>query len=772
MLNENIKIDLHIHTFASKYKESNEIVDKSISANLKTLFNSLNDNEISMFSFTDHNRFDPQIYKDAKSIILSNEFPKVKNILPGVEFDVKLDASMAVCHILTYFNCCSDNDFEKIDLSIKNNLLISKDSYYSKVEFENLLKSIGLSVILIVCQRKSLNNQNGKHTSLSDSTPNPYQVIQTGYINALEFQKTHVEGILKKNLRDENLNTALITGSDCHDWDVYPFHDKVYKTKEADEKGKKSSDFDFYSIIKALPTFKGLLLALTSNETRFNRISNANPKYVDYVEINGVKYNLSPGINAIIGENGSGKTTLLNFISNQTESYSKKIIDINEVKIDKTAEGEHVEYIKQSRLVDDYKKSKIFDDTKFKSINHQMYEKKYTSFIESLWNFINGNISLRESYNDLENKKCTIIPENEKFQSYYISIICDESFIDIEKKDNRYENLKTILADLRTEIKENKYYEKHLLELRKAYNIILGVFKDISREKIENESNKIVKNTIVSARNDYEVNINKEKTSKEKAVGEYIKTKSNVIDAVLNYIKNINNKLSVMEFPKDIKGTTINPSNGFNFTQVANYNEKSLEKEFYKSVFNSEYSSFEKVKGIDTLERLKEAVKQGSRQGAQMAYNNKCTEFLNFCKETTKYIKDISDSTNVGSTLGEMSLSFYKYITNNGDRTLILLIDQPEDNISNSKVKNELIKYFNNIRDKKQIIIVTHNPLLVVNLDVDNVIYLSRDNANKFTCFSGCLEDDSSNILNLVAENMDGGKETIERRLKFYGENN
>ena len=96
------------------------------------------------------------------------------------------------------------------------------------------------------------------------------------------------------------------------------------------------------------------------------------------------------------------------------------------------------------------------------------------------------------------------------------------------------------------------------------------------------------------------------------------------------------------------------------------------------------------------------------------------------------------------------------------------MIDQPEDNLSSKNIANYLVKYFNRIRYKTQIILVTHNPILVVNLDVDNVIYLENNNG-KITATSGCLEDEKNNILNIVADVLDGGKETIERRLKIYG---
>ena len=76
------------------------------------------------------------------------------------------------------------------------------------------------------------------------------------------------------------------------------------------------------------------------------------------------------------------------------------------------------------------------------------------------------------------------------------------------------------------------------------------------------------------------------------------------------------------------------------------------------------------------------------------------------------------------------------------------------------------------IKDKKQVILVTHNPLLVVNLDVDNVIHLTNKN-NIIEVKSGALEyeNEKYSILNLIRDNLDGGYEAIERRLKIYERN-
>lgn len=69
MLNSVIKFDLHIHSEASKYKESKGIVDNSNKHNLATLLNKLNEHDVALFSITDHNRFDPELYIEINKIL-------------------------------------------------------------------------------------------------------------------------------------------------------------------------------------------------------------------------------------------------------------------------------------------------------------------------------------------------------------------------------------------------------------------------------------------------------------------------------------------------------------------------------------------------------------------------------------------------------------------------------------------------------------------------------------------------------------------------------
>ena len=86
-----IKFDLHIHSYASKYKEGKSIVDNSTIENAEVLMDKLNEQGVGLFSITDHNRFWPELYMRLDALISSGAYPNVKGLLAGVEFDVRMD---------------------------------------------------------------------------------------------------------------------------------------------------------------------------------------------------------------------------------------------------------------------------------------------------------------------------------------------------------------------------------------------------------------------------------------------------------------------------------------------------------------------------------------------------------------------------------------------------------------------------------------------------------------------------------------------------------
>ncbi|MBP9993786.1 MAG: AAA family ATPase [bacterium] len=93
---------------------------------------------------------------------------------------------------------------------------------------------------------------------------------------------------------------------------------------------------------------------------------------------------------------------------------------------------------------------------------------------------------------------------------------------------------------------------------------------------------------------------------------------------------------------------------------------------------------------------------------------------------------------------GALLLLFYLFIDMD-DKPLI--IDQPEENLDNESVYKYLVKFIKQAKEKRQIIMVTHNPNLAVVCDADQVIKMDIDKKNKNTVsfMSGSIENPDMN---------------------------
>ena len=214
-------------------------------------------------------------------------------------------------------------------------------------------------------------------------------------------------------------------------------------------------------------------------------------------------------------------------------------------------------------------------------------------------------------------------------------------------------------------------------------------------------------------------------------------------------------------------GTAERPSQGFKFVSVAGYaDETSIADAFLTQNMNSGYKSLPEILKIETVGELEAAIPSHKTGDWETRWDSLVDSFIANQEKTVRFIKGNSDN-RIGSTLGEQSLTYYEYCSYRGTGIDVFVIDQPEDHISNARIAEHLVTFFNRMRKDKQIILVTHSPLLVVNQDVDNVICLDEQDG-KMAVSSGCLE--SGDILENIANKMDGGTEAVKRRLRAYGE--
>jgi hypothetical protein len=120
-------------------------------------------------------------------------------------------------------------------------------------------------------------------------------------------------------------------------------------------------------------------------------------------------------------------------------------------------------------------------------------------------------------------------------------------------------------------------------------------------------------------------------------------------------------------------------------------------------------------------------------------------------------------------TKGVLLMLLYLGVDKNDTRPL--LIDQPEDNLDPESVFNVLVPYFIEAKMRRQIIMVTHNPNLVVATDSDQVIVarITPKDVNQlpvFTYSGGGLENPA--IVDKICSILEGGKDAFLKREKRY----
>nr|WP_294287954.1 hypothetical protein [uncultured Chryseobacterium sp.] len=94
-----------------------------------------------------------------------------------------------------------------------------------------------------------------------------------------------------------------------------------------------------------------------------------------------------------------------------------------------------------------------------------------------------------------------------------------------------------------------------------------------------------------------------------------------------------------------------------------------------------------------------------------------------------------------------------------------ILIDQPEDNLDNRSITQDLVFYLKNKKLERQIIVVTHNANIVVNTDAENIIVANQKGQNDTESYSEFLFD----YVNGAIENTSALNTTEKDLLKSMG---
>lgn len=117
---------------------------------------------------------------------------------------------------------------------------------------------------------------------------------------------------------------------------------------------------------------------------------------------------------------------------------------------------------------------------------------------------------------------------------------------------------------------------------------------------------------------------------------------------------------------------------------------------------------------------------------------------------------------------GALLLVFYLMLDKND---IPLVIDQPEDNLDNKSVSRILVPFIKQAKQRRQIIMVTHNPNLAVVADAEQIIYVNIDkaNGNAFSSSTGAIENPEMN--QRLVDILEGTRPAFDKRRLRYKQN-
>ena len=93
-----------------------------------------------------------------------------------------------------------------------------------------------------------------------------------------------------------------------------------------------------------------------------------------------------------------------------------------------------------------------------------------------------------------------------------------------------------------------------------------------------------------------------------------------------------------------------------------------------------------------------------------------------------------------------------------------LLIDQPEDNLDNRYISETVVRNLNAVKERRQLIFVTHNANVPVLGDAARVIVLDSNGESARLLKFGTVDDCKNEIVSLL----EGGEEAFKQRKKRY----
>jgi len=152
----------------------------------------------------------------------------------------------------------------------------------------------------------------------------------------------------------------------------------------------------------------------------------------------------------------------------------------------------------------------------------------------------------------------------------------------------------------------------------------------------------------------------------------------------------------------------------------------------------------------------------GKQEELRLEYNiNLKVSSKNYRKEVFKDIRDLSQGQKVVAMI-DFILAYSDFV----DDYRPLIIDQPEDNLDTRYIYLSLVKQLRDVKDKRQIIIATHNATIVTNSVADKVFVMESDGECGWIEMQGYPGE--KKIKEAIVNYLEGGIDSFKHKQEIY----
>jgi len=345
--------------------------------------------------------------------------------------------------------------------------------------------------------------------------------------------------------------------------------------------------------------------------------------------------------------------------------------------------------------------------------------KKLTENLERISN--QNKIALK---NILENKDKMIKEYKDKLQDF---TDINKTISDFKQKEN------SVLVEI-TEINSK------LVELNKKEDCIKNLECKRSQHFIE------IINIFLDSREFISSLLNKFETGKDKILDNIGFDAIIILDDV-NYISNISNKINHRSLSEDNIRSTLT-ENILNSLREIVLNKGKVEERIFKEI----------------TENL---IDVGNTLFAKSKGNPTYADFFNYIFQIPLKVKIniyLDEISLESLSMGQRAMVLLKIILAYDDKPL--LIDQPEEDLDNRYIYEHLVEAFKKAKNKRQILIATHNANLAVNTDAEQII-VAKYEKGTISYEIGTLENPATK--KDLKQILEGGDAAFRKREEKYG---